>query len=164
MPQSLLAFLSKPRTLWVTFAATLLLTIVFGVVMHVWEFHIIDEMFNAVQITDHIAAMSTEQRQVHTWLTGTIDFVYPFTYSAFFIGVAVRSFGLNGILLSIPSVLVVPADLLEGGAQIMLLTGHEGFMPLKLVMTPTKLILFALGVFITLVGLLNLLRNRFFKS
>jgi hypothetical protein len=60
--------------------------------------------------------------------------------------------------------LVIPADLLEGGAQIMLLTGHEGFMPLKLIMTPTKLLLFGSGLVITLAGLLNLLRNRFFKS
>jgi hypothetical protein len=164
MLQSLLIFLSKSRTLWLTFAATLMLTLVFGVVMHVWKFHIIDEMFNAGQITDHIAAMSPEQRHVHAWLTGTIDVAYPFAYSAFFIGVAVRSFGLNGVLLSIPSVLVIPADLLEGGAQIMLLTGHEGFMPLKLIMTPTKLLLFGSGLVITLAGLLNLLRNRFFKS
>lgn len=162
MIQSLLIFLSQTRTIWVTFTATLLLTLVFVLVMRIWQFQIIDKLQAAEQITQHIATMSNTQRNVHIWLTGTVDVAYPFVYSGFFIGVAIRSFGLNGILLSIPSFLVIPADLLEGISQIILLTGNETLMQLKLIMTPTKRFLFVAGLVITLMGLLNLLRNRFF--
>ena len=48
--------------------------------MQVWGFLMIDEMFKADQIADHIAAMSAKQRQVHIWTTATLDVLYPLAY------------------------------------------------------------------------------------
>lgn len=143
---------------------TLFLTVLFGVVMYVWQFQIIDEMYDAQHIIDHIASMSDLQRRVHSWLTGTVDVAYPFAYAAFFIGVAIKSFGRYGVLLCVPSILCVPADLLEGFAQIMLLNDQENFIGLKVVATPIKLVLFITGLIITLIGLLKLYLEKRRKS
>lgn len=149
-------YLSKTRTLWVTFALTLGLTLAFGVVMKIWNFGIIDEMYHAEQIRAHIEAMSPKQRIVHAWMTGTLDVAYPFAYGALFIGVAVKVFGRYGLWLALPSIGVIPADLIEGFSQIMLLTGHENFMAVKLIATPIKLVLWLSGLFIAIAGLIKL--------
>jgi len=139
---------------------TLALTLCFGIVMYVGGFGIIDEMYNVRDIEDHIKAMEPAQRSAHAWLTGTVDVIYPFAYGAFFIGIAIRYFGRFGPLLALPSLLVIPADLTEGYAQVMLLTGHEQFMDLKVMATPIKLVLFLTGLAITLVGLGLALKGR----
>ena len=152
----MLQSLSRPRTLWFTFISTVALTLTFGVVMKVWDFGIIDEMYHAEKIRAHIDAMNPQQRSVHAWMTGTLDVAYPLIYGAFFIGVAVKAFGRYALWLALPSIGVIPADLIEGFAQIMLLTGHENFMAVKLIATPTKLVLFVTGLLISVIGLLRL--------
>lgn len=57
-----LNFLRHKATLWVLFVMTLLITASFGVVMHIWDFMLIDEMYRAEQISSHIAAMSEKQK------------------------------------------------------------------------------------------------------
>lgn len=79
--------------------------------MYFGQFGIIDGMQSAEEISDHINAMSPDQRLMHACLTGTIDVIYPFVYSAFFIGIAIKYFGRLGIWLAVPSILVVPVDL-----------------------------------------------------
>ena len=153
-------YLSGTKCLWFSFLLTLLLSLIFVVVMLVWQFTIIDEMFDADQIRQHLDALSPQQKLAHAWLTATVDVLYPFAYAAFFIGVSHRSFGPHRWWLLIPSVLVVPADLIEGYSQVMLLNGHEGYMSIKLVATPIKLGLFLPGMAITLSGLLLLLKRR----
>lgn len=150
----MLDVLSRTKTLWATFLLTIVLTIIFGIVMHVGQFGIIDEMFVAEDIRAHIDAMTPRQRTIHAWLTGTVDVIYPFAYGAFFIGVALKYFGRFGIWLALPSFLVIPCDLTEGFAQVMLLTGHDAYMDLKLIATPAKLILYIMGLLITAAGLL----------
>ncbi len=157
----MLSYLSKTKTLWATFALTLILTLSFGLVMFIWQFGIIDEMYIAEDIREHIEGMTKQQRTVHAWMTGTLDVAYPFAYGAFFIGIALRYFGRFGIYLAIPSLLCIPADLTEGLAQIMLLTGHEGWMTVKLIATPIKLALFITGLLITLAGLALALKAHF---
>jgi hypothetical protein len=157
----MLKSLSDVRVLWGSFALTLILTLGFGVVTHLWQFAIIDEMYVAEEIRDHIEAMTKEQRHVHAWMTGTLDVAYPFAYGAFFIGIALRYFGRFGLFLALPSLLCIPADLIEGLAQIMLLTGHEGWMAVKLIATPIKLLLFGTGLVVSLFGLGLALRHRF---
>jgi hypothetical protein len=93
-------------------------------------------------------------------MTGTLDVAYPFAYGAFFIGIALRYFGRFGIYLALPSLLCIPADLTEGLAQVMILTGHEGWMTLKIIATPIKLALYITGLLITLVGLCLALKSR----
>ena len=157
----ILNFLAQTKILWCTFSMTLCLTIIFGIVMHFEGFGIIDEMFIADDIRKHIDAMSPRQRSIHAWLTGTIDVLYPFAYGAFFVGVAIKCFGRYGVLLAIPSILVIPADLTEGLSQIMLLNGQDAFMDLKLIATPIKLVLHIFGLCITILGLLLAFKRRF---
>lgn len=147
-------FLTNSKTLWISFGLTLLMTIAFGVVMAVYDFSVIDEMSVAAEIREHIAAMTVQQRNIHAWMTGTLDVAYPLAYSTFFMGVALRFFKGFRYWLALPSLIVVPFDLTEGFAQIMLLTGSEGFMDLKVVATQGKLALFIAGLCITLCGLL----------
>ena len=121
---------------------------------------IIDEMFDPAQISHHIEFMTPTQRCVHAWLTGTVDVAYPFAYASFFVGIAIRFFGRIGPWLAIPSFLVIPTDLLEGFAQIMLLNGYDSYLQLKVVVTPIKLVLFLTGLVVTIAGLLRGLRRR----
>ena len=159
--QNFLQFLTKSKTLYITFFITIFLTFCFGLAMHVGGFQIIDEMYNAENIRRHVAAMTPAQKSIHSWLTGTVDVLYPFAYAAFFIGIAVKCFGRLGIWLAIPSLLAIPADLTEGFAQIMILQGHDSFISLKVWATPIKLAFFAAGLFITVIGLLLMIKKSF---
>lgn len=150
--------------LWVSFIATLILTLCFGLIMHIWEFGIIDEMYKAEQITRHIDAMTDRQKSVHAIMTASLDVLYPLSYGAFFIGVALRYGGRFGLWLAAPSLLCIPADLLEGLSQVMLLTGHGHYMGLKLFATPMKLALFVSGLLITIILLSRLAFRRFQSS
>ena len=154
-----LNFLTQKNTLWLLFAATLLITISFGVVMQIWDFILIDEMYNADQISGHIAAMSEKQKLVHIWTTATLDVLYPLVFGSLFAGVALKAFSKNGFLLALPSLLCIPVDLIEGFSQVMLLSGHADYMGLKISMTPIKLALFIPGFLIAIVGAFKLYRE-----
>mmetsp|Transcript_9804 Transcript_9804/g.11782 ORF Transcript_9804/g.11782 Transcript_9804/m.11782 type:complete len:166 (+) Transcript_9804:142-639(+) len=152
-----LSFLSKTKTIWFTFSTTIFLTICFGIIMLVWDFVLIDEMYKADQIAEHIRNMTPTQRRVHMIMTATIDVLYPFAYASFFVGVALKAFpGVEGTFLSLPSILCVPTDLLEGYSQVMLLAGYNDYMSLKTRTTPIKLFLFTLGLVITIAGIFKI--------
>lgn len=149
-------FLTRKSILWASFLATLTLTLIFGIVMQVWDFEVIDEMYVAEEILAHIHAMTHERRMVHFWLTATVDVLYPFVYGGFFIGVALKGFARAGFFLAIPSMLVIPVDLIEGFAQVMLLLGNDGYIHMKVIATPAKLALFFTGLTITAIGLVSI--------
>ncbi|GAA0465231.1 hypothetical protein GCM10009096_02230 [Parasphingorhabdus litoris] len=155
-----LEFLTRASALWFTFASTIMLTAAFGIVMHVWDFVIIDEIYEAQVILDHVSCMTPIQRTVHIWLTATVDVLYPFLYGAFFIGVSLKAFGRTGLWLALPSFLVIPVDLFEGFTQVMLLQGHHEYVAAKVWATPAKLTLFFAGSAITAIGLVQLFRQR----
>lgn len=157
---SILYYLSQTKVLWTTFLLTLALTLCFGVIMNLYQFGIIDEMFVASDIRAHIESMSLQQRRVHAWMTGTLDVLYPFAYGAFFVGVAFRYFARYRLWLIIPGILVIPFDLTEGFAQVMLLVGNADYMALKIGATQGKLLLYITGLVITAVGLLKALGGR----
>lgn len=160
----LLAFLSQTSVLCGTFFLTVFLTLLFLLGMWAWDFELIDEMFRREQIEAHLSALSPKQRSAHAWITGTVDVVYPFAYAGFFAGMAARAFGRYGAWLAAPSLLVVPADLIEGVSQIMLMKGQTAFIEVKLVATPTKLVLFGLGAVFTVVAALVLLWKTLVKA
>ena len=139
-------FLTNPRTLWRLFFTLIFMTIAFLVVMLFWDFEIIDEMSNPDAIVAHIEAMSMEQRTVHAWMTGTLDVAYPFVYASLFAGMALRHFGRWGPLAAAPNALVIPADLIEGATQVLLLNGAYEWAWVKAYVTPAKLALFSFGV------------------
>ncbi len=149
----MLKFLTTNKALWTTFIATILMTLMFGIIMRVWDFGIIDEMSDPEEIKAHIANMSATQRSVHAVMTATLDVAYPLAYGGFFIGVALRFFGKLGPWLAIPSFLVIPVDLMEGVTQVMALTGNESLLWLKAILTPTKLALYFAGLAVALNGL-----------
>ena len=152
--------LTSNRALWSSFALTLLMTALFGVVMAVWDFVIIDEMFRPDAIRAHVAEMSAEQRRVHAWMTGTLDVAYPFAYGAFLGGMVLRAFPAKRWLL-LPILVCIPADLVEGLSQVMILTGHDGWVAVKAVATPVKLAAYITAIGIALAGLAALvLRKR----
>lgn len=129
----------------------------FGLIMHIWEFVIIDELYNASVILSHIGQLTPYQIRVHIWMTATLDVAYPFAYGFLFIGVALRAFKKYQAWLIMPSIVVIPIDLLEGIVQVFLLLGHEEIVVLKTILTPLKLIFFSCGCFIFILGLLQIL-------
>lgn len=155
-----LNFLTQTKVLWTLLAITIATTVAFGVVMQIWDFMLIDEMYDAEQISSHIAAMTDTQKDVHIWTTVSLDVLYPLVYGPLFAGVALKAFGKNGLLLALPSLLCIPADLTEGFAQVMLLSGHADYMGLKTTMTPIKFLLFIPGFLIAIVGAVKLWRSK----
>lgn len=73
--------------------AYLLLSFLFILVMKIWDFHIIDEMYNKEIILTHIGTLCEEQKHVHIFMTATLDVVFPFTYGLFQAGMALKYFG-----------------------------------------------------------------------
>ena len=150
---------TSKRGLWAAFFVFLALNVVFAVVMRVYGFAIIDEMWRPADILAHVDAMSAPQRRAHAWLTATVDVAYPLAYAALFGGLAVGAFP-NRAWLALPIVLCVPFDLAEGLSQMMILGGHAEWVAVKAVATPIKLVLFVAGVLTGLAGLVALVRQR----
>ncbi|MEM7637806.1 MAG: hypothetical protein AAF269_01990 [Pseudomonadota bacterium] len=149
--------LTQPRTLWILFILFVLETIGFGVVMWIWDFHIIDEMSHPESISAHIAAMSETQRVVHAWMTATLDVAYPLTYGPLFAGLALQRFKPA---FAIPAVAVIPTDLAEGYVQVTALLGDDSLLWMKAYLTPLKLALFIAAMGIAIAALVVWFRNR----
>lgn len=152
--------LTRPKVLWLLFGATLAMTIAFGLVMKIWQFELIDEMYLPDQIKAHLASLTPSQKYVHAWVTATLDVAYPLAYGGFFIGMALRFFGRYGAWLALPGVLVIPVDLAEGLVQILLLNGVESVLGYKQILTPLKLGLFFPGLAIAVLGGLIAARHK----
>ena len=128
--------------LWFSFIAYMGMSIAFVVIMQVWDFWVIDEMFSKERILAHIEALSDKQRLVHVWTTATLDVAYPFAYGTFQAGMAYRYLGRWGRWVAPLGLICIPVDLIEGFAQVMLLTGSTEYISLKIVATPVKLALY----------------------
>ena len=150
---------TSKRGLWAAFFVFIILNLVFLGVMSAFDFTIVDEMWRPAAILAHVNALSPLQRSAHAWLTGTVDVLYPLAYAALFGGLALKAFPTRR-WLALPIVLCVPADLAEGLAQVMILTGSEGWVALKATATPIKLLLFVAGVAVGLAALVRLLLQR----
>ena len=146
------------NNVWLLFWLTIVETACFGIIMGLWQFHIIDEMYHAQDILAHIASMTPLQRQVHRWMTATLDVLYPFTYASYFIGMAYKAFPApTAFWLSLPAILCIPVDLVEGYSQVLLLSGgHDEMVSLKVVVTPLKLVLSITSLVVSLVGVVRL--------
>ena len=147
------------RGLWAAFFVFLALNLVFLAVMRIYGFTIIDEMWQPATILAHVEALSPEQRRAHAWLTGTADVAYPLAYAAWLGGLAVAAFPARR-WLALPILLCVPADLIEGLSQMMILTGTPDWVSVKAVATPVKLVLFVTGCLIGLAAIVRLLMPR----
>jgi len=121
--------------------------------MGIWNFQVIDELFIKQEIIDSVAALNQTQTKVHILTTATLDVAYPFAYGAFQAGMAYRYLGRIGTFIAPLSLLCIPVDLIEGFAQVMILSDHAQFIDLKTIATPIKLLLYVPGLLAALVAL-----------
>lgn len=137
--------LQNPWVLLSLFISTILLTLGFMWISQNWGMTFLDAISSPEQARAHIEALSPEQIRVHIWTTAIVDVLYPLAYGGFFIGVALASYRRFGLLLAIPSILVIPVDIAEGVVQIYALTGMGDWLASKAVLTPLKFLLFYMG-------------------
>lgn len=149
--------LKRPRTLWILFGLVIAQTIGFGIIMHIWEFALVDEMSDPDAIRAHIGAMTDLQRTVHAWTTATLDVAYPLTYGPLFAGLTLRAFDAR---FALPAWLVIPTDLSEGVVQVLAMSGNLDPLWLKAWLTPAKLVLFLLAMLIAIAALIVDIRRR----
>lgn len=158
------SFLVSTAGLWITFIATVLLTLSFLPVAGIWELTLLDGISAPEAVREVLAGMTTEQRTAHVWITATMDVAYPLAYGGLFAGVALRFFPRHGLKLALPALIVVPVDLFEGAVQILALTGMADWVVLKAFVTPLKMTLFYIGFVIAVAGWAKWFYERFGPS
>lgn len=156
-----MAWLTNARVLWMLALFQVLIWIGFVSIMKVYDFLLIDEMWNPDEIAAHISALSEQQKRAHIWTTATLDVLYPIVYGCFFVGMSWRFFGRPGRWLAVPGIATVPFDLTEGVIQIMALSGRYDVIVHKAWATPWKLGLFITASVITLAALAVAIRRKF---
>ena len=108
-----------------------------------------------------VDAMTPEQMAAHWWMTLSLDYFYPLAYGAFFAGLALRYFGSAGLWLVVPSMIVVPADIIENTIQLFILSGDDSLIGVKAIATPIKLVSFIVAALIALIALIYAVYSRF---
>ena len=144
--------LRERRALLVALVATLVLTALFPVIAGHFSLTLLDAVADPTEARALIEGLTSEQRQAHAWITGTLDVAYPLAYGALFLSATLRFFPRKGALLAIPILIGVPADFLEGLVQILALTGQVDWLAAKAVLTPVKGGAFVYGAVLTLLG------------
>ena len=144
--------LADTKILWISFVATILCTVAFQVLVHQFDLALLDALSDSTEIQAAIAGMSEQQRLIHAWMTGTLDVAYPIVYGSFFIGSAYTFFPSKGFLLSLPALICIPVDLIEGVIQILALVGFADWTQLKELLTPLKKLLFVTSSLLTIGG------------
>lgn len=152
--------LSRASTIWISGLVFLGLTIAFGIVIRIYDLHIIDEISDPDAVRAVIASMTPEQRTAHFYMTLILDMPYPLAYGVFYAGLALRFFGRAGVWLALPAFICIPADLIENTVQLLVLAGQENWLWLKALMTPLKLATFIPASLIAVVALLIALKRR----
>ena len=144
--------LREGRGLLAALVATVVLTALFPVVAGHFGLTLLDAIADPTEARALIEGLTSEQRQAHAWITGTLDVAYPLAYGALFLGATLRFFPRKGALLAIPILIGVPADFLEGLVQILALTGQVDWLAAKAVLTPVKGGAFVYGAVMALLG------------
>lgn len=152
--------LTRTSTIWISGLLFLALTIAFGIVIDIYNLHIIDEIADPDKVRAVIASMTPEQRSAHFYMTLILDMPYPLAYGVFFAGLALRFFGKAGVWLALPAFICIPADLVENTVQMVVLAGHENWLWLKVFMTPLKLATFIPASLIAIAALAIALKRR----
>lgn len=155
------SFLADGKTIAWSGLAFVGLTIAFGIWIQRYNLHIIDEISDPAQIRAVVDAMTPEQMAAHWWMTLSLDYFYPLAYGAFFAGLALRYFGSAGLWLVVPSMIVVPADIIENTIQLFILSGDDSLIGVKAIATPIKLVSFIVAALIALIALIYAVYSRF---
>lgn len=133
----------------------------FGIWSSQYDLQLLDEISDADQVRTLLAAMTQEQKSAHWWMTLMLDYAYPAAYGALFVGITLRFFERVGVWLSIPAIAAALADAVENTIQLMLLSGNESLLWLKVIMTQVKFGAFLVAALIALIGLVLGLFRRF---
>jgi hypothetical protein len=157
-------FLTDGRTIVGMGLAFLGLTIAFGIWIQRYDLQIIDEISDPDQIRAVVGAMTPEQVSAHWWMTLLLDYFYPLAYGAFFAGLALRYFPAVGVWLAVPSMIVVPADIIENTIQLMILSGDQSLIWVKTYVTPLKLVTFVIAALIALAAMGFAVYRRLMRS
>lgn len=144
--------LATGRMRLLSLGATVALTALFPLVAGHFGLTLLDAVADPTEARALIEGLTSEQRQAHAWITGTLDVAYPLAYGALFLGAMLRFFPRRGPLLAIPVLIGVPADFLEGLVQILALTGQVDWLAAKAVLTPVKGGAFVYGAVLALLG------------
>lgn len=144
--------LTETKTLWISFIATILLTIAFQAAIFIWDLRLLDAISDPSKARRAISTMSSAQCIIHAWITATLDVAYPIAYGALFIGSGYKFYGKFGWLVASPMLVLVPIDLIEGVVQVLALTEVVDWIDAKAYLTPIKTILFLLGILTTVFG------------
>ena len=150
--QGMFRQLRERRGLLAALVATVVLTALFPVVAGHFGLTLLDAVADPTEARALIEGLTSEQRQAHAWVAGTLDVAYPLAYGALFFGATLRFFPRKGALLAIPILIGVPADFLEGLVQILALTGQVDWLAAKAVLTPVKGGAFVYGAVLALLG------------
>lgn len=144
------------------FLITLLITFLFPILTYLLNIVFIDTISSPDKVRKIILGMTLEQRFLHSWITGTIDVLYPLSYGLFFTGMAIKFPIKSHFYHVIPGLIVIPFDIFENIIQILVLTDTADFLLLKSYITPCKFTLFFLGLFISIISLIKwfLLRKK----
>lgn len=144
--------LAETKILWASFAATVVISIAFQVLIVMFGLVLLDSISDPEQARAAVANMSAHQRSIHAWMTVSLDVAYPVAYGALFIGSAYKFFPKIGFWLALPTIVVVPVDLIEGVVQVFALTDVTDWLGAKLILTSLKQVLLLAGMFITVCG------------
>ena len=156
-------WLTKGWVLWTLFILQILIGASFGLIMGHWDFQLIDSISDPAKASAVIAGLTDMQRTVHIWTTATLDVAYPLAYGGLFAGLALRFLGKAGKWLSLPAFAAIPADVSEGVVQVLALTGTEGVIGAKAILTPLKFGLFMVAALIALLAVIVAIINIFRK-
>ena len=151
--------LATNRMLWTFFVLTALIGAIFPLLANHWQLSLLDTISDPSKVREIIATMSEQQRLAHSWITATLDVVYPIVYGSFFIGCAYAFCGRFGRALALPFFVLVAVDLVEGMIQILALNGWFDWVDAKAYLTPLKFALFLFGVSLAVVGSLARMRQ-----
>lgn len=149
----MLNFIKDGRVIFAAFVIFMVIGAGFGVWSGRYDLIILDQISDAENVRSALAAMTPEQKSAHWWMTLVLDYVYPAAYGALFLGITLRFFGSAGKWLSIPAVVTVIVDVIENTIQLVLLSGDESLIWLKVLMTQVKFPAFLLAALIALIGL-----------
>ena len=141
--------------LWGAFILTVFLTVSFQLVSDYWDIVFLDRLRSSCESVARLIAYSPGQREVHIWVTSTLDVLYPLSYGALFAGLVLRAFPVAGSWMAIPALATVMTDLVEGGVQIALLleARSDALVSVKVFLTNAKFLLFAIAFVLAIIAL-----------
>ena len=114
---------------------------------------LLDSLRSATESQQLLVSMSDVQKTAHFRITLWLDMLFPIAYGGFFVGVTLKYFEQVGIWLAIPAFLVIPTDICENLIQLLALTGTEGLLQIKAILTPIKFMLFNISATIAALSL-----------